>query len=147
MSTTQWWWVRHAPVPDGGRIYGQRDLDCDCSDGGIFTALARELPRAAVWVTSQLKRATQTAAAIHAAMGQPHEPVVVPELAEQDLGEWQVLDRQQFLASRAPLRPFCFAAANERAPGGESFDDPRARATNAIARLTAEFAGRTIIAV
>src|SRR5262249_51970884 len=69
MSTTQWWWVRHAPVPDGGRIYGQRDLDCDCSDGGIFTALAKELPQEAVWVTSNLKRATQTAAAIHAAMG------------------------------------------------------------------------------
>ena len=80
MSTTQWWWVRHAPVPDGGRIYGQRDLDCDCSDGGIFTALARELPREAVWVTSNLKRATQTAAAIHAAMGQPHRRwISIPE--------------------------------------------------------------------
>ena len=29
---TRWWHVRHAPVPDGGRIYGQRDLDCDCSE-------------------------------------------------------------------------------------------------------------------
>ena len=147
MSTTQWWWIRHAPVPDGGRIYGQRDLDCDCSDAGIFAALARELPREAVWVTSQLKRATQTAAAIHAAMGQPHEPVVVPELAEQDLGDWQGLDRQKFLASRVPRRPFWFAAANERAPGGESFDDLVARARGAIERLTAQFAGRTIVAV
>jgi len=147
MSTTQWWWVRHAPVPDGGRIYGQRDLDCDCSDAGIFTALARELPREAVWVTSNLKRATQTAAAIHAAMGQPHEPVVVPELAEQDLGEWQGLDRQKFLASRVPRPPFWFSAANERAPGGESFDDLVGRASEAIKRLTAQFAGRTIVAV
>jgi broad specificity phosphatase PhoE len=147
MSTTQWWWVRHAPVPDGGRIYGQRDLDCDCSDGGIFAALARELPREAVWVTSNLRRATQTAAAIHAAMGQPHEPVVVPELAEQDLGDWQGLDRQKFLASRVPRRPFWFSAANERAPGGESFDDLVARASSAIKRLTERFAGRTIIAV
>jgi len=147
MSTTQWWWVRHAPVPDGGRIYGQRDLDCDCTDAGIFAALARELPREAVWVTSQLKRATQTAAAIHAAMGQPHEPVVVPELAEQNLGDWQGLDRQKFLASRVPRRPFWFAAANERAPGGESFDDLVARVHAAIGELTAQFAGRTIVAV
>jgi alpha-ribazole phosphatase len=147
MSTTQWWWVRHAPVPDGGRIYGQRDLDCDCTDAGIFAALARELPQEAVWVTSNLKRATQTAAAIHAAMGQPHEPVVVPQLAEQNLGEWQGLDRQKFLASRVPRRPFWFAAANERAPGGESFDDLVARATEAIKRLTVQFAGRTIVAV
>jgi len=147
MSTTQWWWIRHAPVPDGGRIYGQRDLDCDCTDAGIFAALARELPQEAVWVTSNLKRATQTAAAIHAAMGQPHEPVVVPQLAEQNLGEWQGLDRQKFLASRVPRRPFWFAAANERAPGCESFDDLVARATEAIKRLTAQFAGRTIVAV
>ena len=124
MSTTQWWWIRHAPVPDGGRIYGQRDLDCDCSDAGIFAALARELPRDAVWVTSQLKRAMQTAAAIHAAMG-----------------------RQKFLASRVPRRPFWFAAASERAPGGESFDDLADRAHGAIRQLTARFAGRTIVAV
>ena len=98
-------------------------------------------------MTSNLKRATQTAVAIHAAMGQPHEPVVVPQLAEQNLGEWQGLDRQKFLASRVPRRPFWFAAANERAPGGESFDDLVARATVAITRLTAQFAGRTIVAV
>jgi broad specificity phosphatase PhoE len=147
MSNTQWWWIRHAPVPDGGRIYGQRDLDCDCTDAGIFAALARELPREAVWVTSQLRRATQTAAAIHAAMGQPHQPVVVPELAEQHLGEWQGLDRQKFLASRVPRRPFWFAAASERAPGGESFDDLVARAHAAIHRLNQQFAGRTIVAV
>lgn len=147
MSMTQWWWIRHAPVPDGGRIYGQRDLDCDCTDGRIFAALARELPREAVWVTSQLKRATQTAAAIHAAMGESHAAVVVPELAEQNLGDWQGLDRQKFLASRVPRRPFWFAAANERAPGGESFDDLVGRAAGAIKRLTAQFAGRTIVAV
>ena len=58
---TRWWWVRHAPVPDDGRIYGQSDLDCDCTDAGVFAALADELPRDAVWVTSQLKRTRQTA--------------------------------------------------------------------------------------
>src|ERR1051326_4392542 len=104
MSTTQWWWVRHAPVPDGGRIYGQRDLDCDCTDAGIFAALARELPREAVWVTSQLKRAIQTAAAIHAAMGRAHEAVVVPDLAEQNLGEWQG-GAPPKVPARRPRRP------------------------------------------
>ena len=147
MNPTQWWWIRHAPVPDGGRIYGQRDLDCDCSDALIFAALARELPAEAVWVTSQLKRARKTAAAIHAAMDRSPEVVVVPELAEQHLGEWQGLDRQKFLASRVPRRPFWFAAAHERAPGGESFDDLVARAHDAINRLTAHFSGRTIVAV
>ena len=147
MSTTQWWWIRHAPVPDGGRIYGQRDVDCDCSDGAIFAALARELPRGAAWVTSRLKRAIQTAAAIRAAMDEPADPLAVAELNEQNLGAWQGLDRQAFLASRVPRRPFWFAAANERAPGGESFADLLARVHPAIARLNAQFAGRAIVAV
>ena len=67
MIETRWWWVRHAPVPDGGRIYGQKDLPCDCSDAPVFTAVAAMLPRDAVWVTSHLQRTTQTAAAIIAA--------------------------------------------------------------------------------
>ena len=33
MIATRWWWVRHAPVASGGRIYGQDDLPADCSDG------------------------------------------------------------------------------------------------------------------
>ena len=33
---TRWWWVRHAPVrEDNGRIYGQKDLGCDTSDGVV----------------------------------------------------------------------------------------------------------------
>jgi alpha-ribazole phosphatase len=149
MRPTQWWWIRHAPVPDGGCIYGQRDLDCDCTDAGVFAALAREMPREAVWVTSQLKRAIQTAAAIRAAMqfSDAQAPLAVPALAEQDLGAWQGLNRQAFLASRVPRRPFWFAAANERAPGGESFDDLVARVHAAIGELTGQFAGRTIVAV
>ena len=54
-------------MPDGGRIYGQSDLPCDCSDAAVFAALAAEVPAGAVWVTSNLMRTTQTAQAIHAA--------------------------------------------------------------------------------
>ena len=60
-SQTRWWWIRHAPVPDGGCIYGQRDLDCDCSDVEVFRAVARALPRDAVWFTSSLLGAGETA--------------------------------------------------------------------------------------
>src|SRR5215207_1170843 len=31
-TTTRFWWVRHAPVEHGGRIYGQKDMPCDCTD-------------------------------------------------------------------------------------------------------------------
>jgi len=39
--STRFWWVRHAPVDHGGRIYGQKDMPCDCSDTAVFTGLAR----------------------------------------------------------------------------------------------------------
>ena len=61
-TTTRWWWVRHAPVlnPDG-RIYGQSDLEADLSDGPKFAQLSQILPDDAVWVTTSLRRARETA--------------------------------------------------------------------------------------
>ena len=44
-TTTRFWWVRHAPVDSEGRIYGQKDMPCDCSDTAVFAGLARQLPR------------------------------------------------------------------------------------------------------
>jgi len=150
-NETRWWWVRHAPVPDEGRIYGQRDLDCDCSDNEVFAALAQALPRQAVWLTSGLRRTHQTAAAIRAAVEHGHtagEPIMIADFAEQHLGDWQGLVRQEFLAARrAAGHRFWFAAANERAPGGESFADLIDRATAAVQRCTKEFCGRDIVAV
>jgi alpha-ribazole phosphatase len=148
---TRWWWVRHAPVPDNGRIYGQSDLDCDCSDGAVFEGLGHALPQGAVWLTSNLKRTHQTAAAIMAATEGRHDggqPVPIPEFAEQHLGEWQGLVRHEFHAARGPTaHAFWLAPAHERAPGGESFEDLAARVTPAVDRLTAEHRGRDIIAV
>ena len=153
MSTdqTRWWWVRHAPVPDGGRIYGQSDLDCDCTAAEIFAALARELPPDAVWLTSNLVRTRQTAAAILAADARRHgaaELLAVPEFAEQHLGEWQGLERKPFYAERkVGTHTLWFAPAHERAPGGESFVDLIERVSEPIERFTAEHRGRDIIAV
>jgi alpha-ribazole phosphatase len=148
---TRWWWVRHAPVPDGGQIYGQRDLDCDCSDAAVFEALARELPPDAVWITSHLARTRQTAAAILEAMRHSPEkggPRAVVELAEQHLGDWQGLDRKDFFERQGRARhPFWFGPASERAPNGESFHDLIARVGSAIETLSEEFAGRDIVAV
>ena len=150
-GVTRWWWVRHAPVPDGGRIYGQRDLDADCSDDIVFKALADELPRKAVWVTSNLKRTHQTAAAIRRAAPERHQPLAelaLAELAEQHLGEWQGRNRQEFLASLDhDLKGLWFAPSHERAPGGESFNDLVERVHGTVRRLTAEHRSRHIVAV
>jgi alpha-ribazole phosphatase len=145
---TRWWWIRHAPVPDSLRIYGQADVDCDCSSAEVFAALARELPRDAVWLTSNLSRTRQTAAAILAAMDHAAAPAPVPEFAEQHLGEWQGQVRAEFFAGRDRAKhPFWFGPADERPPGGETYAEVCARVAPAIERLSVQYAGRNIVAV
>jgi alpha-ribazole phosphatase len=148
VAATRWWWVRHAPVrEDNGCIYGQTDLGCDTSDRVVFEAVGKILPRDAVWYASTLKRTHQTAAAIWSAgfpkpASMPHEA----DLAEQHLGEWQGMNRAAFLASQ-PLGSSWFGQIDKPAPGGESFMDLYNRVGRAVVRITAEQAGRDIIAV
>jgi broad specificity phosphatase PhoE len=149
---TRFWWVRHAPVrDDGGRIYGQLDLSCDCSDGHVFVALARALPRDAVWIASNLRRTHETARAIWAADRNKFAGTSfrqVANLAEQNLGEWQGLNRAAFFARRKSTPgSFWFAPADERAPGGESFADLVARVRGAIVELIEAHRSRDIVAV
>jgi alpha-ribazole phosphatase len=146
--TTRWWWVRHAPVRnDGGNIYGQSDIACDTSDRDVFEAVARILPRSAVWYASNLMRTHQTAEAIWAA-GFPRPETMIKEaaFAEQNLGQWQGMNRAAFLASR-PAGSNWFADIDQPAPGGESYMDLYTRVTAAIARITQAEAGRDVIAV
>jgi alpha-ribazole phosphatase len=148
MTMTRWWWVRHAPVrEDEGCIYGQKDLNCDCSDRIVFEAVGKILPRNAVWYASNLKRTHQTAEAIWAA-GFP-KPAAMPHVnafAEQHLGELQGMSRAAFFASLPPGRHW-LTGIDEPAPGGESFMDLYNRTCAAIKRINAEQAGRDIVAV
>jgi broad specificity phosphatase PhoE len=108
------------------------------------------MPKQAVWITSSLSRTMQTADAIMTQMEEKHRPkqapIKVPEFAEQHLGEWQGMVREEFYRTRKPA-PFWFGPAQERAPGGESFNDLIARVRPAIERLTQEYAGRNIVAI
>ncbi|MFV0280214.1 MAG: histidine phosphatase family protein [Rhodoblastus sp.] len=152
---TRFWWVRHAPVRvDNGCIYGQRDLPCDCSDTHVFEGLARSLPAGAVWATSNLGRAKQTAAAIFAA-GHPdaaayaaNAPVAMAEFAEQNLGDWQGLNRIEFFRNVKPSPAgHWFNPPEERAPNGESFVDLIERTRTGIEQLATAHASRDIVVV
>ena len=147
---TRWWWIRHAPVREhGGRIYGQTDLDCDCSDAAVFRGLRSVLPQGAVWVASHLARTHQTAAAIwDASFSAPDSFLHERDLAEQHLGDWQGMDRAAFFAGRV-VTPgsYWFAPAEERAPNGESFVDVVARVRRVVEELTQRWRGRDIVAV
>ena len=147
---TRWWWVRHAPVrQDGGCIYGQKDIGCDTSDREVFEAVAKILPRNAVWFSSNLKRTHQTADAIWAAgFPKPSNMTHEAAFAEQNLGEWQGLNRAAFFANRpTQVGSYWFAPIDDPAPGGESFMDLYNRTRGAVERINNEHAGRDIIAV
>jgi broad specificity phosphatase PhoE len=100
--TTRWWLVRYAPVrSDGGNIYGQKDIACDTGDREVFEAVAKILPRSAVWYASNLQRTHQTAEAIWATgFPKPSNMTKEAAFAEQHLGEWQGMNRATFIASR-----------------------------------------------
>jgi broad specificity phosphatase PhoE len=153
-TTTRFWWVRHAPVDHDGRIYGQKDMPCDCGDAATFAGLARQLPRRAAWVTSNLRRTHETARAIVAAGLPGPDPIpgpdapALPDLAEQAFGDWQGLTYAELRDQRGGVfHRFWHAPAHERAPGGESFVDLMERVGGAILRLVETHRGRDIIAV
>ncbi len=148
-TVTRWWWIRHAPVPTGRNIvYGQMDLDADCSDIAAFKGLARELPKGAVLVTSDLKRTIQTADTIRKSGLELPPPIVEPDLREQHFGDWQGMTHEAFAAQRnaTPHRHWSVPAFIQP-PNGENFVNLIGRVTPTINRLSEEYAGRDIIAV
>jgi len=150
-NTTRWWWIRHAPVPSDGRIYGQGDRDCDCSDRGLFRALAETLPADAIWLSSHLKRTHQTAAAIWAERDHgAAAPQLVqdPDLAEQNFGDWQGLSVDEIGRLRGDAwHRFWLAPAHEAAPNGESFQQVVERTARAIERHSEAHGEHDIICV
>ena len=150
MTMTRWWWIRHAPVTgQDGRVYGNRDVACDCSDTALFRALAQQLPAAATWVVSPLDRTHKTAAAIarhHGPQASPFE--VEAQLIEQDFGTWQGMTYAELDAARGNLwHRFWLAPAEATPPGGESFAAVCARVAEAVARLNRRLAGGEIVCV
>ncbi|MDY0871562.1 histidine phosphatase family protein [Dongia rigui] len=149
-TETRLWLVRHAPVIGSlGRIYGQDDLEADCSDDKAFAALAGFLPVSPVWVATQLKRTHQTLAAVQRGRGlDPASPLIEQDLVEQHFGDWQGLTYAELDASRdGAYHRFWHAPATERPPNGESFADVVARVEKALLRLTLAHAGNDIVVV
>ncbi|OHC74912.1 MAG: hypothetical protein A3G18_01130 [Rhodospirillales bacterium RIFCSPLOWO2_12_FULL_58_28] len=148
-AVTRWWWVRHAPVIyKEGVIYGQLDVPCDTSDTDSFRALARTLPKDAVWVTSHLSRTKETAAAIAAQGLKTSKPIVEPDFAEQNMGDWQLKTWDELNVETDQLyRAFWHDPAHNAPPGGESFVDVINRVSAVIRRFNADYAGADIVAV
>jgi len=148
-TVTRWWLVRHAPVIGAaGRIYGQDDLDCDCSNADLFQSVAAILPPDPLWLVTHLKRTQATAAALGQARGTVAAHLVERDFAEQHFGDWQGLTYAELEARRdGAYHRFWHAPADHAPPGGESFRDVIARVERGLQRWTQSYGGRDIVAV
>ncbi len=154
MNETRFWLIRHALVDENARaiLYGIMDVPlCETTleaQGAMYQALARRLPRPAVWKVTPLSRTLRTARAIFSAGYPAREPGVEPDLIEQSLGEWQGLPHAELPAKLAfPQHPFWPLAGDEKPPGGESMTDVITRAGAALERLARHHAGEDVVIV
>lgn len=145
-TTTRWWWVRHAPVinPDGG-IYGQSDLEADLSDVSRFGQLATALPEDAIWMTTTLRRARETARKLAASVSPDRTIGEDDSLREQAFGDWEGARWDNIPARESEA--YWQNPARTRMPNGESFTDVVARVAATVERLNVDHSGRNIIAV
>ncbi len=154
MSETRFWLIRHAIVEENARtiIYGTMDVElCPHSLAAqqpMYAALARRLPRPAVWLASPLSRTQRTAAAIFRA-GYPEQALTIePGLIELAFGAWQGLVHAA-LPERLTLPAHAFwpLGGEERPPGGESMADGIKRLGAVMERLAESHAGQDVVAV
>jgi broad specificity phosphatase PhoE len=154
MSETRFWLIRHALVDENARaiLYGVMDVPlCETtlvSQAPMYAALARRLPRPAVWKVTPLSRTRRTAEAIFDAGYPGQEPGIEPQLIEQSLGEWQGLPHAELPAKLAfPAHPFWPLAGDEQPPGGESMVNVIVRAGAALERLARDHRGEDVVIV
>lgn len=138
-AATNLWLIRHAPV-DGPRgvIHGP-DAPADLGDAAGFAALTAKLPADASALCSPARRTRETARRLGLVA------VEQPDFREQDFGAWTGRRHDELERELGPAyREFWKSAASNRPPGGESFVDQIARASDGLARLPA---GEAILVV
>lgn len=148
--TSRWWWIRHAPAQGRpGAIHGRLDPPADCVGAAReLAALASRLPRGATWIISGARRARDTAHALSALTDGPAEPLIEPDLIEQDFGVWQGATHKE-VADRDPegAARFWRDPAHQAPPGGESFAAVMRRVSAAIERIAARHADGDLVLI
>jgi alpha-ribazole phosphatase len=154
MSETRFWLIRHALVDENSRaiLYGIMDVPlCETTleaQAPMYKALARRLPRPAVWKVTPLSRTHLTALAIFNAGYPPQDLGIEPDLIEQSLGDWQGLEHAELPPKLALTQhPFWPLAGDEKPPGGESMVEVIVRVGKALERLAREHRGDDVVIV
>ena len=142
ISTTHWWWIRHAPcVGEQGIIHGQDDVEADLSDSKAIKGLSKWLPEDGLWLSSNVRRAIETAKEISGGI----KPIEIPAFAEQSFGLWN--GRRWKELSKEESEGFWTNYGEQKAPKGESFRQLLERVTPKIKKMSAENAGGDLIVV
>jgi broad specificity phosphatase PhoE len=104
-----------------------------------------ELPDVAAVVSSPLRRARQTAAAVAETTG---APLVTREgLIETDFGGWEGLTFAEAKQRDPELHASWLGSEEVAPPGGESFAEVGRRIETELKALLAEYPGRTVVVV
>lgn len=136
--------VRHGPTHAKSMV-GWSDLPADLSDTETLRRLSGHLPPDAVVISSDLSRAAHTADAIQDSRERlPHDP----DLREINFGAWELRRAAEVEAEDPTLiRAYWETPGDIRPPGGESWNEVRARVDAAIDRLIRAHDGRHVIVV
>lgn len=136
--------VRHGPTHARGMV-GWSDLPADLSDRAALARLHAHLPENALVVSSDLVRASATADAIQGPrLRLPHQP----DLREIRFGAWEMRTYREVEAEDPGLaRAYWETPGNASPPGGESWNQTRARVDTAIDGLVAAHAGADLVIV
>jgi alpha-ribazole phosphatase len=141
---TRFWWVRHGPTHEKA-FAGWRDVPADLSDHASIARLDAHLPRGALLISSDLIRATATAAVL--AQGR-HPLPATPALREFNLGAWDGKCFDEVAASHPKLsRAYWEAPGDVAPPQGESWNAAAARVSGQVASLLSAHQGRDIVVV
>ncbi|MDO8288924.1 MAG: histidine phosphatase family protein [Parvibaculum sp.] len=139
---TDWIWIRHAPVQgQEARYFGRLDVNAEPVHPGVAAGIARRLPAVAVWLGSPLMRARMMGLALRDGV----DPIAIPDFSEQDYGLWQGRSHNDVFNANRTLD--WTNPADIRPPEGESFADVCVRVAAAIDRLSAHYAGHSIVAL
>ncbi len=136
--------VRHGPT-HAKCMVGWSDLPADLSDTAQLARLSAHLPADGLVVSSDLSRAAATADAIQG--GRKRLPNM-RDLREFHFGDWELQTFDDVAAQdEARARAYWETPGDVRPPGGETWNEARARVDFAIDTLVGDFPGQPLVIV
>ncbi len=127
---TRLWLVRHAAVDGRHGTIWPPSAPADVGDRGSFDRLRARLPREVRAYASPAQRTIDTAKALQL------DPVLMPEFAEQDFGDWTGRRHDDLaVAGGEAYAKFWSDPARSIPPGGESFADQITRVRRGLDQI------------